>query len=103
MPEINKLAPLGAIVKGDIILCGKEISSLHDIHKILNEVDGFIHLQDNPIKSDALSLLKIKKLKGVYLDNKALQEIINKYLPEGDLLDCLEDLIEADLSDYATL
>jgi hypothetical protein len=103
MTEISKLAPLGAIVKGDITLCGKGISSLHDIHKILNEVDGFIHLQDNPIKSDALSLLKIKKLKGVYMDNKALQEIINKHLPEGDLFDCQEELIDADLGDYAAL
>ena len=89
-----------------------KFESLHNIHKYIKEMSVFSTLSffENPIKSHVLGLLKIKNLKEVILygtgDDKKLMDvetIINKYLPEGDLLKCQEELIDAGLDDFAQL
>jgi hypothetical protein len=103
MGVLNACTTIPVAVKGDLILSGKGLGSLTDIGKMLKEVDGCICLHDNPIQSDILGLLQISNLKKVCLDNKALQKIINKYLPQGDILDCVDELHDAGFSKYARL
>jgi hypothetical protein len=62
-----------------------------------------IDLGNNPILSNVLGLLKIEGLMVVYLLNKEVQAIINKYLPMGDIFKCQEELIEAGFEDYAKI
>jgi hypothetical protein len=78
------------------------IENLHDIHKHLQSCVQLV-LTDNPIKSHVLGLLKIEKLTSVELDNSKVEEIINKYLPLGDIFACQEELIEAGFEEYAKL
>lgn len=101
--RLTELRMLNATVKGDLILSNRGLCSLHDIHQIFGEVDGSIFLSDNPIKSHVLGLLKIIKLRRVVMDNKVVQDILNKHLPEGDIFACQEELLDAGLDDYAKL
>ena len=68
-----------------------------------SEVRGKIDFSKNKISSHVLGLLKIKGLKHVKLSNKKVETIINKYLPEGDILECQSELMDAGLEEYAKL
>jgi hypothetical protein len=78
------------------------IKDLHDIHRHIHSCD-FISLIKNPIESHVLGLLKIKNLKTVALDNVLVADIIEKYLPLGNIFACQTELIEAGFSNHAKL
>jgi nicotinamide mononucleotide adenylyltransferase len=98
---------------GAIYCAQNYFASLKGIEKHIQEVEGFdgIDFTENPIKSHVLGLLKIKGLKKVWFARfgvgtqyiKDLEKIVNKYLPEGDILDCQEELIVAGYDAYAQL
>ena len=90
-------------IDGDFILRFNYFKSLKNIHKHLKVVNGRIDLKNNQLLSDILGLLKIKRLQKVNLDNKNIEDIINKYLPEGDILECQQELIDAGFEEYARL
>jgi hypothetical protein len=106
-------------ISGILEISDNVFKSFKDIHLHINQVSGAdgIFALHNPIKSHLLGLLKIKKLKLVtlvtagqarstikqYQDLGKAEKIINKYLPEGDLFDCQEELIEAGLEEFAQL
>jgi len=83
------------------------ITSLKDIQKWLKKMNGTFYAHNNPIKSHVIGLLLIPGCKSVTLDNKEVEEILNKHLksPFGHLrlLDCQEDLLSADFEEYAKL
>jgi hypothetical protein len=102
----NKLTSLtGAptTVTGNFHCSGNQLKSLEGIHKIIEKMDGDFYATQNPIKTHVLGLLKIKGCKKVVLDNKEVAKILNKYLPEGDLFDCQEELIDAGFEEFAQL
>jgi hypothetical protein len=103
----NKLTSLEGCPKdinGDFFCYGNNLTSLHNIHKMINNINGGSFVASiNPIKECVLGLLKIKKLKSIACDNKQVQDIINKYLPEGDIIECQAELIEAGYEEYAKL
>lgn len=79
------------------------LTSLHNIHKQIT-MCKLMDFANNPIKSHVLGLLKIKGLDIVMFNNvSGLEKIISKYLPEGDLIECQQELIEAGLEEYAQL
>lgn len=84
------------------------IKSLKDIHKHVEVIGDKFDLPLG-IKSNILGLLKIKGLNTVgiqQMPRKKLQiavEIINKYLPEGNMLDCIDELTDAGLEEFAKL
>lgn len=83
---------------------GNNLTSLHNIHEELKNFEGIASFVDNPIKSHVLGLLKIKGLIGVKLDNKKLQEIINRHLKGNrNVFDCQEELEDAGLGAFAQL
>ena len=81
--------------------------SLKDVHKHIKQISGVFYADGNPIKSHVLGLLLIKGCAGIMLDNKKVQNIVNKYLPNdrghSGLAACEDELIEAGLEDYAQL
>ena len=101
--ELTSLTGAPTSVTGNFYCRGNKLTSLKDVHKQIKSIGGTFYLIKNPIKSHVLGLLKIKRLKYVELDNKEAEKIINKYLPEGDIFDCQEELIEAGLDKYAQL
>jgi hypothetical protein len=80
-----------------------KLTSLHNVHKYIKSIGGHLDAYDCPINSCVLGLLKIKNLRGVILSNKNVENIIIKYLPEGDIIECQAELIEAGLDEYAKL
>lgn len=80
-----------------------KLTSLHNIHKIFTSIDNNLHCKRNPITSHVLGVLKIKNLNNFTMDNKEVETIINKYLPEGNIIECQQELIEAGFEDYAQL
>ena len=83
------------------------LTSLSGLDKVVPyKVIGF----ENPqlIKSNVLSLLRIKQLVNIDLagsfdDNLEWFHILDNHLEDKDILQCQEDLIDAGLKDYAKL
>ena len=103
----NKLTSLqGApsAVKGDFYCTNNKLTSLAGIHKIIKEIHGYADFENNPIKSSVLGLMRIKGLTKVYLDNKQVMDILNKYLEgDRDIIRCQSELLDAGLEEFAKL
>jgi len=94
-------------VGGDFYCSSNQLTSLADIHKHLKKMNGTFYAPDNPIKSNVIGLMLVAGCKKVSLDNKEVQNIMNKHLksPFGHLrlLECQEELLSADLREWANL
>lgn len=84
-----------------------KLTSLKGIHKQITSMDGIFEADSTSIKSHVLGLLLIKGCRKVKLDNKEVEDILNKYLPNtrGNkaVIECQSDLLDADLDDFAEL
>jgi hypothetical protein len=104
--SLNKLTSLeGApkVMNNNFRATENRLTSLHNIHKVFESIDGHLFLGGNPIKECVLGLLKIKKLKSVDIDNGRVKDILMKYIPEGNIVECQSELIEAGFEEYAKL
>lgn len=90
-------------IGGNLLCEDNDLTSLHDVHKHVPYIAGALDLTGNRIRSHILGLLKIKKLQQVFFDDKKLQEIINKHLPEGDIFKCQQELIDSGYEKCAQL
>ena len=92
-------------VGGDFSCHNNELTSLKDVYKHITEIKGIFDASDNLIKSHVLGLLLIKGVTEVKLDNKQVEEILNRYLGKGraGMLMAQEELIEAGLEEFAQL
>ena len=106
----NKLTSLKgapASVGADFVCYNNQLTSLEGIHKILKSMNGTFYANENPLKSHVLGLLLVKGCKEVGLDNKVVEEVLNRYLPNtrGNkaLLECQSELLDLDLEDWAQL
>ena len=101
--SLTNLVGAPKTVYGDFYCRLNKLTNLKGIHKLIDEIGENFVADANPFKSHMLGLLKIRKLKKVILDNKQVERILNKYLPEGDLLACQQELIDAGFEDFAQL
>ena len=92
LPEFGLAIDIGA----------NRFTNLKDIHKHLKQFT-VLNVSGNDITSNILGVLKIKGLKHFYMGNKEIERIIEKYLPEGDILECQQELIDAGYEEYAKL
>jgi len=106
----NKLTSLEGApssVGGDFDCYQNQLTTLTGIHKILKQMNGTFYADDNPIKSNVIGLLLVKGCKEVELDNKQVEEIMNRHLksPFGNLrvLECQSEMLDADLGEWAKL
>ncbi len=104
----NKLTSLNGApshVNGNFDCSLNKLTSLKDVYKHIAEIKGKFYAIENPIKSHVLGLLLIKGVTGVHLDNKQIEEILNKHLGKGraGMLMAQEELIEAGLEEFAQL
>ena len=94
-------------VGGDFGCSVNKLTSLADIHKHLKKMNGIFHAHKNPIKSNVIGLMLVAGCKEVDLDNKEVQNIMNKHLksPFGNrrVLECQSEMLEADLGEWAEL
>jgi hypothetical protein len=94
-------------VSGNFSCDYNKLTSLQNIHKHLKKMSGIFYAKSNPIKSHILGLLLIEGCSSIKLDNKKVESIINKYLPNTRgrqaVIECQRELIEAGLEEYAKL
>ena len=100
--KLTSLAGAPSSVGGDFYCSGNMLTSLHNIHKIIKSIGEEFLCDDHKIKSHILGLLLIKNLKQIY-GIKDVENIINKYLPLGDIHACQEELIQAGFPECAKL
>ena len=91
------------IVKAQVVLSENKFKDFHNIHKYFKEIDGELYAEHMDLDGPMLGLLKIRKLHRIIIDDMELGDIINKYLPEGDILKCQEELINAGYEAQAKL
>lgn len=91
-------------IGGRLFCDGNQITSLHNIHKMIKHIKVDASFTNNQIRSSVLGLLLIDGLQDVYLDNKKVEAIINKYLKgDKDVDACKKELIENGFDDFAQL
>ena len=103
--ELTSLKGAPSHVDGDFYCYDNELTSLKDVYKHITEIKGIFDASDNPIKSHVLGSLLIKGVTEVRLDNKQVEEILNRHLGKGrvGMLMAQEELIEAGLEEFAQL
>jgi hypothetical protein len=80
----------------------KNLTSIKNIESHLPQARGIL-LQGTPISGPLLGLLRVKGLRQVVLDDNKLMRILNRHLPEGNILACAMELIEAGYEEHAKL
>jgi hypothetical protein len=107
LANANKISSLEGFPNrvGGAFNCRKnKLTSLEGIHNHVKHIGDIFYLADNPITSHVLGLMLIGKMSMVELDNKQVQEIINKHLAgDRDVFECQQELMEAGLDDFAQL
>ena len=105
--QLTSLDGVPAYIGGHFDYRDNKLTSLHNIHKIIKETDIAFNIILNPIKSHVLGLLLIRGCPSVELDNREVQYILNKYLPNKGgnqwVMACQTELIEAGFREYAKL
>ena len=103
--ELTSLAGAPSHVGGRFACSVNKLTSLKDVHKHITEINGKFYAVGNPIKSHVLGLLLIRGVTEVRLDNKQVEEILNRHLGKGraGMLMAQEELIEAGLEEFAQL
>jgi len=102
--KISTFEGLSIKVGGDIILDSNTMmSSLHNIHKHILQMNGDLAIEGDAIKSHILGIMLVKGLKSVKSTSDHFK-IINKHLAGSkDLMECQEELINAGFGQYAKL
>ena len=100
--NLTSLEGAPSVVNNDFSCDNNKLTSLAGIHKIIKEIHGYADFENNPIKSSVLGLMRIKGLTRVFLDNKQVMYILNKYLAgDRDIIKCQSELLDAGLEEYA--
>ena len=105
--QLTSLEGAPASVGGYFGCSSNRLTSLEGIHKILKQMNGIFYANNNPLKSNVIGLLLVKGCKEVELDNRQVQEIMNRHLPNTKghlgLLECQEELLSAEFIEWAKL
>ena len=95
-----------SIDAGQVLISGRKIKSLHNIHKFLRSANEIHVFQSDQITSSVLGLLQVKKVDRIaYREVEApwLEIIIDAFKKRENLLDVQDHLIDAGLQNYAKL
>jgi len=105
--NLTSLEGAPSSVGGDFNCSDNRLTSLTGIHKILKQMNGNFYANGNPLKSNVIGLLLVKGCKKVELDNKQVEEIMNRHLqsPFGHLrvLECQSEMLDVGLEEWAEL
>jgi hypothetical protein len=105
--ELTSLEGSPASVGGHFVCTKNKLTSLEGIHKILKSMNGTFFAYENPLKSHVLGLLLVKGCKEVVLDNKVVDEVLNRYLPNTRgskaVIEAQSELLDLDLEEFAQL
>ena len=103
---LTSLEGVPSFIGLDLICYDNDLTSLHNIHKIIKHIGRDANFISNPLKSHVLGLLLIDGLREVRLgfNNRKIEYIINRHLRgDRDVFACQEELIENGFEDFAQL
>jgi len=107
--KLTSLKGLPSELRSSLTALESPIKSISGLDKILHSCAN-MHIDLKDIKGGILSLLKIKDLihinagrAGLYPEERKISEIINRFLPEGDIFKCQQELIDAGFEEQAQL
>ena len=105
--HLTSLEGCPSSVGGHFGCSANQLTSLTGIHKILKQMNGTFFAAGNPLKSNVIGLLLVKGCKEVILDNKQVEEIMNRHLksPFGNrrVLECQSEMLDAGLDEFTKL
>jgi hypothetical protein len=105
--KLTSLEDAPSSVDGYFSCSFNNLASFEGIEKILKKMDGNFYAEGNPLKSHVIGLLLMPGCKEVDIDNKQVEEILNRHLksPFGKrrFFDCQSELLDANLDDWAKL
>jgi len=105
--NLTSLVGAPSSVGGGFLCSYNELTSLHDVHKIIKKMNRIIWAENNPITSCVLGVLLIEGCTKLEIDNKKVQHIVNKYLPNhrgfSAVIECQSELLDAGFDEYAKL
>lgn len=99
------------IIKTDILFEDNcKFTSFKGVDKHFSEIHGKVYFNALKIKSNVLGLLRINGVTEISVGADyrkqhgwKLEEILNKHLNGGDIMDCQDELIDAGFEEYAKL
>ena len=103
--QLTSLEGSPSHVDGNFDCSYNRLTSLEGIHQQIKTIAGAFYAPENPIKSHVLGLMLINEITKIELDNKQVEEILNRHLGKGraGMLMAQEELIEAGLEEFAQL
>jgi len=111
-PSLTEIDDMCSMIGKLYIGACYKIDTLSGIQKLITTMEEF-RFDSDRLPKGLLSLLKIEMLEKAemvisgntqeYNKAKKAMAIINRYLPEGRILDCQSDLLDAELDEYADL
>ena len=105
--QLTSLEGAPASVGGYFGCSHNQLTSLTNIHKILKQMNGNFYAYNNPLKSNVIGLLLVNGCKEVQMDNKQVEEIMNRHLKSAfghlRVLECQSEMLDAGLEEWAEL
>ena len=84
-----------------------KLTSLEGIHKQIKKIKGKFYAPDNKLESHLLGLILIDGITRIEIDNKDIEEILNRHLQQTNkklaMLQCQQELIDAGFEEAAQL
>ena len=93
------------LIAGHFYCTNNQLTSLKNIHKHIKCIKGEFHCADNNIDSHILGLLLIDGVIHIEMNNKYIQNILNRHLGKGrqSVMDAQRELIDAGYEEFAQL
>ena len=105
--QLVSLAGAPTEVGGDFECEENKLTSLEGIHKQIEKINGKFYAPDNKLESHLLGLILIDGITRIEIDNKDIEEILNRHLQQTNkklaMLQCQQELIDADFEEAAQL
>jgi len=105
--NLTSLEGAPSSVGGNFCCFNNQLTSLTGIYKILKQMNGTFYANNNTLKSNVIGLLLVKGCKKVELDNKQVEEIMNRHLQSAfghlRVLECQSEMLDAGLEEWAEL
>lgn len=112
---LTSLVGIAAKIDGDLILDNNKLTSLKDINKHINTLNGILDVYDNPITSNVVGVLLVAGITRASFGDSSdhpttleeVNDILNKYLPNTEGMKavraCQSELVDAGFEEFAKL
>ena len=105
--QLVSLAGAPTVVGRGFYCYNNKLTSLEGIHKQIKKINGKFHATGMKLESHLLGLILIDGITRIEIDNKDIEEILNRHLHQPNkklaMLTCQQELIDAGYEEAAQL